>query len=79
MGGASAKAPAYNDGMTADQRKKNDLENNPEFKTYLMMKKMRIPLHQIRGKIKTDGKGFKENDIDLFASKDEIEEANYML
>ena len=35
-----------------------ELENDPGFKSYLMMKRMKIPLINIRIKIKNDGKGY---------------------
>jgi hypothetical protein len=79
----NAKGPAnaeeVNDGFTPEERKKNELENNPAFKGYLMMKRMRIPLAQIRKKIRGDGLGFDPKDIDLWATPEEIKEADYML
>ena len=52
------------------------LEEDPNFKTYLMMKKMKIPLVNIRNKIETEGKGYTTADIDLFADAEELEMAN---
>lgn len=42
------------DGFTPEQRKKNELEQNPAFKKMLMMYRMKIPLAQIRKKIHED-------------------------
>ena len=75
----AANAEEVNDGFTPEERKKNELENNPAFKGYLMMKRMRIPLAQIRAKIRTDAAGFNPKDIDLWATPEEIKEADYML
>ena len=36
----AANAEEANDGFTPEERKKNELENNPAFKGYLMMKRM---------------------------------------
>ena len=55
------------------------LETDPGFKTYLMMKKMKIPLVNIRNKIKMENKGYTSADIDMFADNEEIEQANYSL
>lgn len=49
------------------------LETDPGFKTYLMMKKMKIPLVNIRNKIKMENKGYTSADIDMFADNEEIE------
>ena len=40
------------DGFTPEQRRKNQLEEDAGFKSYLMMKRMKIPLINIRMKIK---------------------------
>ena len=64
------------DGFTPEQRRKNELENDPGFKAYLMMKKMRIPLINIRKRMKMENKGYSFKDMDLFADKEEIETAN---
>jgi len=56
------------------------LEEDPDFKKYLTMKRMRIPLANIRAKIRDTEKGkYTKEDIDLFANDEEIKEANYML
>ena len=52
------------------------MEEDANFKTYLMMKRMKIPLINIRNKIEADGKGYTAADIDLFADQEEIAEAN---
>ena len=49
------------------------------FKKYLMMYRMKIPLVNIRNKITNDAAGYTKADIDLFASPDEIENANFSL
>ena len=49
------------------------------FKKYLMMHRMKIPLVNIRNKIANDDGGYTKADIDLFASPDEIEQANFSL
>jgi len=38
-----------------------------------MMKRMKIPLINIRMKIKQEGKGFSEADINLFADAEELQ------
>ena len=67
------------DGFTPEERRKNQLEEDPNFKRYLMMKRMKIPLANIRAKIRDTEKDYKPADIDLFASQQEIEDANFML
>ena len=68
------------DGFTPEERRKNQLEEDPNFKKYLMMKRMKIPLANIRAKIRdTEGGVYKKEDIDLFATEEEIKEANFML
>lgn len=66
------------DGFTPEERRRNQLEEDPTFKKYLMMKRMKIPLAGIRAKIRGEGL-YKKEDIDLFATKEEIEEANHSL
>lgn len=44
-----------------------------------MMKRMKIPLANIRAKIRDTEKDYKPADIDLFATQQEKEEANFML
>jgi len=56
------------DGFTPEERRKNQLEEDPNFKRYLMMKRMKIPLANIRAKIRDTEKDYKPADIDLFAS-----------
>lgn len=56
------------------------LQEDPNFKKYLMMKRMKIPLANIRAKIRdTEGGTYTKEDIDLFAEPKEIEDANYMM
>ena len=43
-----------------------------------MMKRMKIPLAGIRAKIRGEG-NYQPKDIDLFATREEIEEANLSL
>ena len=80
--GASAEASApvedAGDGFTPEERRKNQLEEDPAFKKYLMMKRMKIPLAGIRAKIRGEG-NYQPKDIDLFATREEIEEANLSL
>ena len=71
-------AQEVNDGFTPQERRKNQLEEDPAFKKYLMMKRMKIPLAGIRAKIRGDG-GYDPKDIDLFATTEEITEANHSL
>lgn len=45
-----------------------------------MMKRMKIPLANIRAKIRdTEGGRYKKEDIDLFAEPEEIKEANFSM
>jgi len=45
-----------------------------------MMKRMKIPLANIRAKIRDTENGvYKKEDIDLFATEEEIKEANFMM
>jgi hypothetical protein len=45
-----------------------------------MMKRMKIPLANIRAKIRdTEGGRYKKEDIDLFAEAEEIKEANFSM
>jgi hypothetical protein len=37
-----------NDGLTDEERKKEELNNDPDFKKYLTMMKVKIPLVQVR-------------------------------
>lgn len=56
------------------------MEEDPNFKKYLMMKRMKIPLANIRAKIRdTEGGVYKKEDIDLFATEEEIKDANFMM
>ena len=74
-----AEAAPADDGFTPEERRKNELEEDPGFKKYLMMRRMKIPHYNIRAKIRDTEQGkYTVADIDLFADKHEIEEANYM-
>lgn len=66
------------DGFTPEQREKMRLEDDPDFATFLKMKRMRIPLHNIRAKMRAGGK-FDPLLMDLFSDAKEIEDANFML
>jgi len=77
---ASATAqPVIDDGFTPEQRRKNELEVDPGFKKYLMMRRMKMAHAIIRKKIRDDGGGYTPKDIDLFADPGEIAEADTML
>jgi hypothetical protein len=82
-GGIPSGEPAnveVNDGFTPEERRKNQLQEDPDFKKYLMMKRMKIPLANIRAKIRdTEGGKYTKADIDLFADNIEIAEANHMM
>ena len=77
--GAAPAEEEIDDGFTPEQRRKNALEMDSGFKKYLMMYRMKIPLVNIRNKITNDAAGYTKADIDLFATNDEIEAANYSL
>lgn len=63
-----------NDGLTPEMRRKFALEDDPDFKKYIIMNRNKIPLFRIHDKIKMDGK-YETKDIDLFATEDQIKEA----
>ena len=46
------------DGLTPEQRRKKELEEDPGFKTYLRMKRMGIPVINVRRKMVAEGKGY---------------------
>ena len=62
--GAAPAEEEIDDGFTPEQRRKNALEIDGNFKKYLMMYRMKIPLVNIRNKIINDGVYTKE-DIDV--------------
>ena len=66
------------DGFTPEERRKNVLEEDQDFIKYVKMYRMKIPLHNIRGKVRDDPK-YEQSDIDLFASEEERKDADYML
>lgn len=72
--GQDAAAPA-DDGFTPEQRRKIELEDDPGFKKYKVLYRNKIPLIRIRDRIKADGL-YKPEDIDLFATPEEIKMAN---
>ena len=74
-GGGGGSSKPVNDGFTPEERRKNQLEEDPDFKKYLTMYKMKIPLINIRNKIQGDGT-YTTKDIDMFANKEDIEIAN---
>lgn len=63
-----------NDGLTPEMRRKFALEDDPDFKKYIIMNRNKIPLFRIHDKIKMDGK-YECKDIDLFATEEQIKEA----
>ena len=75
----AAPVEEIDDGFTPEQRRKNALENDASFKKYLMMYRMKIPLINIRNKIEVETTDYNASDIDLFATKDEIDNANSSL
>ena len=62
--GAAPAEEEVDDGFTPEQRRKNALETDGEFKKYLMMYRMKIPLVNIRNKIEADGV-YTKADIDV--------------
>lgn len=52
------------DGLTPEQRRKAELESDSDFKKYLMMYRMKIPLINIRNKVASDAK-YAKSDIDV--------------
>jgi hypothetical protein len=75
--GEAEAAPA-DDGFSPEERRKIELEEDPNFKKILMMLRMKVPLFQIRQKIKGEGV-YNISDADLFADQHEIDAANNML
>ena len=76
-GAAEAEAAGEeeaNDGLTPEMRRKFALEDDPDFKKYIIMNRNKIPLFRIHDKIKMDGK-YECKDIDLFATEEQIKEA----
>ena len=74
QGGAGGEP--IDDGFTPEQRRKMQLEEDPGFKTYLRMKRMGIPLINVRRKMVAEGKGYSTKDLDMFCDKEEIEIAD---
>jgi len=60
-------------GLSPEEKKKMQLEQDPGFMRYIKMKKMGIPLINVRRKIKAEGAGYDWKDMNLFANKIEIE------
>ena len=77
-GRAAAAEP--DDGFTPDQRRKNQLDEDPGFKKYRLMISMRQPLINVRKRLQGDTEaqaaGYTIKDLDLYASPEAIEEAN---
>ena len=63
--GETAEPEEIDDGFTPEQRRKNTLENDPGFKKYLMMYRMKIPLVNIRNKIEAETTEYTKSDIDV--------------
>ena len=74
-GGDGGAAEPIDDGFSPEERRKNELDEDAGFKKYKMMYRNRIPLILIRDRIEADGV-YSTKDIDLFATKLEIEEAD---
>ena len=79
-GRAQAPAAEPDDGFTPEQRRKNQLEEDPGFKKYKLMISMRQPLINVRKRLQADpdaqAAGYTIKDLDLFATAEAIEEAN---
>ena len=75
-GTSSTKSKPIDDGFTPEERRKNELEDDPNFKKYITMQKMKIPLINIRNKIIAENAGYTTKDIDLFAGKEDIQIAD---
>lgn len=73
---APGQEAAVDDGFSPEEKRKMQLEEDPGFKGYLMMKRMKIPLINIRTKIRAEAKGYTIEDMNLFADKEEIEFAD---
>lgn len=71
-----AEEEPADDGMSPEEKRKMELEEDPGFKKYRMMKKMGVLLINIRRKIIQEDLGYTAQDIDLFADKQEIEIAD---
>jgi hypothetical protein len=74
-GGGEAGA---DDGFSPEERRKNELAEDPNFKKFISMYRMKIGLHNIRSKLRGDPV-YKESDIDLFADPEEIKLADTMM
>lgn len=57
--------------MDPEQQKKDELENNPDFKKILKALKMGVPVLQVRNNIRMQGK-FDPDDLLMFCSSDQI-------
>ena len=72
-GAPKKKASVVDDGFTPEQRRKNQLELDDNFKKYHTMLKMRMPLINIRKRLQADPEGsklFTIKDLDLFCDKE---------
>ena len=57
--------------MDPEQQKKDELENNPDFKKILKALKMGVPVLQVRNNIRMQVK-FDPDDLLMFCSSDQI-------
>lgn len=55
--------------------RKEVLEKDAEFQKYITLKKRGVSLNQLRQKIHTSGEGYTQDDIDLFFTDGEVQEA----
>ena len=54
-GGGGGAAEEQDDGFTPEERRKMQLEQDPGFKKFSMMLRMKVPLFQIRQQIRAGG------------------------
>ena len=75
---AGENAADADDGFSPEERRKNELSEDPNFKKFLSMYRMKIPVHNIRAKIRDEGT-YKKEDLDLFWTEEEKKDADFML
>ena len=68
-GGSAGGGPVASIPVDPEQAKKEQLENNPDFKKILKVLKMGVPILQVRNNIRMQGK-FDPDDILMFCSTD---------
>jgi hypothetical protein len=68
-------AEPADDGFTPEQRRRIQLEEDPDFRKYRMMYRNKIPLFRIIDRINGDGQ-FTAADIKMFATQAQIDEAD---